>query len=195
MTGNRRSILALAILAVALSITATACKPKPPDAPPAALPTTRTAVPTPEPVDVTPPPRPTPTRDVAEETIPADIAEATRWAHEKGLLGEVYFAFDSSTLDQAARDRLTKNAAFLKQYPQYVVTIEGHCDERGTNEYNIALGDRRGNTASEFTASLGVPASRLRAVSYGEERPSCSESTEGCWAKNRRAYFRLTGKM
>ena len=189
MTGKRLLLLALAVLIVF----GAACKPKPPDTP-AILDTTQTEVTPLEPEDVTPPPDPPATDDIEEEEIPADLADATEWAHERGLLGVVYFPFDSSTLDSQATDRLTKNAAFLRDYPEYVVTVEGHCDERGTNEYNIALGDRRSDSARDFVSSQGIAGGRLRTVSLGEERPVCEDSGESCWRRNRRAYFKLTGK-
>ena len=189
MTGKRLLLLALAVLIVF----GAACKPKPPE-PPATLDTPRTEVTTPEPEDVTPPPRPLPTSDIEEEEIPADLVEATEWAHERGLLGVVYFPFDSSALDGQATDRLSKNAAFLREHPEYVVTVEGHCDERGTNEYNIALGDRRSDSARDFVSSQGIAGGRVRTVSLGEERPVCEDSSESCWRRNRRAYFKLSGK-
>jgi peptidoglycan-associated lipoprotein len=106
----------------------------------------------------------------------------------------VYYAYDSADLDGSARDRIAKNADFLKQQGTLIVTIEGHCDERGTNEYNLALGERRATAARDYLRSLGVADARLRTISYGEERPQCTESSETCWQRNRRAYFRLTGR-
>jgi peptidoglycan-associated lipoprotein len=134
------------------------------------------------------------TVDPVEPAWPSDLQEATDRAYTEGLLGSVYFAFDSSQLDPSARERLEKNAAFLKQRTEFIVTLEGHCDERGTNEYNLALGERRASSARDYLVSLGIPASRLRTVSYGEERSECSESTETCWQRNRKAFFRLSGR-
>jgi peptidoglycan-associated lipoprotein len=82
-----------------------------------------------------------------------------------------------------------KKAAWLRANPNAAVTIEGHCDERGTNEYNLALGDRRADSAKSYLVDLGIAASRLTTVSYGEERPVCSQQNEECWSKNRRAHF------
>jgi len=102
---------------------------------------------------------------------------------------DIYFEFDKSTLTPAAQDNLLKKADWLRENPDVTATIEGHCDERGTNEYNLALGDRRAESAKAFLVDLGIDASRLTTISYGEERPLCSEKTEECWAKNRRDHF------
>lgn len=126
-----------------------------------------------------------------------DIVEANEEVHEKGLLGDVYFEFDKATLTDATRSQLGKNADFLKSQDgeDFVITIEGHCDERGTNDYNLALGDRRANSARDYLTSLGISGDRLKTISYGEERPQCEESNEDCWQLNRRAYFRVTDRM
>ena len=180
--------LAFAVITVLL---ASGCKPKPPATQPQPDSSTETAMPR----DVDRAPEPRTDRDDREQPWPADIQEANELAHSRGLLGAVYFAFDSSALDSTARDRLSKNAQFLTGEGQgFTVTIEGHCDERGTNEYNIALGDRRANAAREYLISLGVDASRVRTISYGEERQVCDENVESCWSRNRRAYFRITGR-
>jgi peptidoglycan-associated lipoprotein len=102
---------------------------------------------------------------------------------------DIYFDFDKSGLKPAAQDNLIRKAEWLRANPDVTVTIEGHCDERGTNEYNLALGDRRSESAKAFLVSLGIAASRLTTISYGEERPVCMESNSECWAKNRRAHF------
>jgi peptidoglycan-associated lipoprotein len=169
------------------------CKPKPP-APAADLDRSTTDVSSPR--EVTSAPNPTPKDDTPATPLSGDLREAQNYAVEKGLLGEVYFEFDSSNLDGKARERLAKNAEFLRSGDggRFVLTIEGHCDERGTNEYNLALGERRSNAARDYLISLGIPAGRLRTISYGEERGVCSESDEGCWWRNRRAYFRITDR-
>ena len=109
----------------------------------------------------------------------------------RGMIMEedIYFEFDKSTLTPAAQDNLMKKAAWLRANQNSAVTIEGHCDERGTNEYNLALGDRRADSAKSFLVDLGIAVSRLTTVSYGEERPVCSQHNEECWSKNRRANF------
>lgn len=102
---------------------------------------------------------------------------------------DVYFEFDSSALTMAAQDVLKRKAEWLRDNPDRSVVIEGHCDERGTNEYNLALGDRRATSAKQFLTDLGIPPSRLSTISYGEERPVDPRHTEEAWAKNRRAHF------
>ncbi len=102
---------------------------------------------------------------------------------------DAYFDFDKSDVRADARNALTQTAGFLKSYPQVKVTIEGHCDERGSTEYNLALGDRRAQAAKDFLVSLGVASDRMQTVSYGKERPFCTEHNEDCWQQNRRAHF------
>jgi peptidoglycan-associated lipoprotein len=98
----------------------------------------------------------------------------------------VFFDTDRYDLSGEAQSQLQKQAAWLAQYPAATVTVEGHCDERGTREYNLALGERRANAVANYLTALGVDAGRLSVISYGKERPDCSESNEGCWAQNRR---------
>jgi peptidoglycan-associated lipoprotein len=110
------------------------------------------------------------------------------------LLAEVYFEYDKAEVRESDRATLAKNAETLKKFDFLNVTVEGHCDERGTVEYNLALGERRARSAFDYLVSLGVPADRLKTVSYGKEVPACTESNEACWQKNRRARFAVTGK-
>ena len=102
---------------------------------------------------------------------------------------DIYFDFDKSTLTPAAQDNLLRKAEWLRENPDATVTIEGHCDERGTNEYNLALGDRRAESAKAFLIDLGIDPMRLTTISYGEERPVDPRHTEEAWAKNRRDHF------
>lgn len=106
-----------------------------------------------------------------------------------GPLKDVNFAFDSAALSESARATLRANADWLKGNPAARVQIEGHCDERGTAEYNMALGAKRAQAAMDYLTTLGVAANRLSTISYGEEIPVCKEKTESCWARNRRARF------
>jgi peptidoglycan-associated lipoprotein len=99
----------------------------------------------------------------------------------------VYFDFDSSAVREDGRATLSKQAAWLKQYTNYPITIEGHCDERGTREYNLALGERRANAVRQYLIAQGLPADRIKTISYGKERPEVVGSDEGAWARNRRA--------
>jgi len=102
---------------------------------------------------------------------------------------DAYFDFNKADIRADARDALGKTANFLRSYPQIKVTIEGHCDERGSTEYNLGLGDRRASASKQYLVSLGISADRISTVSFGKEKPSCSESTEACWQQNRRGHF------
>ena len=102
---------------------------------------------------------------------------------------DIYFDFDKSTLNPAAQDNLLRKAEWLRENPDATATIEGHCDERGTNEYNLALGDRRAESAKAFLTDLGIDPARLTTISYGEERPVDPRHMEEAWAKNRRDHF------
>lgn len=104
---------------------------------------------------------------------------------------DAFFEYDKSELRQDARDALTKDAEFLRSYPQARISIEGHCDERGSTEYNLGLGQRRAEAAKNFLISLGIPADRMTTVSWGKERPFCTEHDEACWSQNRRAHLVL----
>jgi peptidoglycan-associated lipoprotein len=104
-------------------------------------------------------------------------------------LQDVHFDFDKYDIRSEDAKILDANASWLKSNQNQLVLIEGHCDERGTNEYNLALGERRAKSAMNYLVSQGVQASRITIISYGEERPQCTEHTEACWAKNRRAHF------
>lgn len=130
---------------------------------------------------------------VAERARLAE-AERQRQAFQmaaQAALQDIHFDFDQSDIKGEWRATLLKVADFMRSYPKSQVQIEGHCDERGTVEYNIALGDRRAHAAADYLASLGVARNRLSAVSYGKERPLCTEASESCWARNRRAHFLL----
>ena len=109
-------------------------------------------------------------------------------------LKPVYFAYDSDEIDDAGKKILAANAEILKTYRTWVITVEGHCDERGTAEYNLALGDRRALAARNYLVTLGIGADRLRTVSYGKEFPFEAGHDEAAWIKNRRAHFMLTAK-
>jgi peptidoglycan-associated lipoprotein len=102
---------------------------------------------------------------------------------------DAYFDYDKADIRPDARSALSKTADFLKNYPRFKVTIEGHCDERGSTEYNLGLGDRRANAVKQYIVSLGVSADRISTVSFGKEKPFCMESNEACWQQNRRGHF------
>ncbi|HEX8171433.1 MAG TPA: peptidoglycan-associated lipoprotein Pal [Thermoanaerobaculia bacterium] len=128
-----------------------------------------------------------------EETMPADIESLNRYVQERGYLRDAFFNYDEATIDGDAQAALDASATWLKSRDGagYNLLIEGHCDERGTEQYNLALGDRRANAAREYLATLGVESGRIRTVSYGEERPFDEGHDDSAWAKNRRAHLVL----
>ncbi len=136
-----------------------------------------------------PPPTTSP-GSVESTELPADVREI----NARGYLKDAFFDYDKSDLRDDARTALAADADWLKKNRTIQFLIEGHCDERGNSEYNLALGDRRANAAKEYLVSLGVDASRVRTVSYGKERPFCTQSTEDCWQQNRRAHFLVTAR-
>jgi peptidoglycan-associated lipoprotein len=102
---------------------------------------------------------------------------------------DAFFDYDKSDIRPDGRDNLTRSAEFLRANPTVSIRIEGHCDERGSVAYNLGLGDRRANSARDFLVSLGISADRVTSISYGKERPFCTESNETCWQENRRAHL------
>ena len=149
---------------------------------------------------VTPPPPPPRSAQPVEDLQPAPLSEdsvSNRSLDELNRdspLRPAFFPLDSSDLDDAGRSVVTSNVEVLKKYPQWVVTIEGHCDERGTAEYNLALGERRASAVKTYMVSLGIAPDRLRTVSYGKEFPFDQAHSEDAWSKNRRAHFVITAK-
>lgn len=161
-------------------------RPTPPP-PPATAPATRPPAP-PEPVAE---PTIVPPEPVAEDRIAsASLDDLNR----NSPLKPVFFALDEDTLSPEGQKTLDEDAALLKKYSTWAVTIEGHCDERGTAEYNLALGERRAVAARAYLVSLGISADRLRTVSYGKEFPFDPGHDEAAYAKNRRAHFVVTAK-
>jgi peptidoglycan-associated lipoprotein len=134
-----------------------------------------------------------PEAEVTTETIPSDIDEVNRWAAGKGYIRDAFFSYDESTLDADAQAALANSANWLKgkDGASYNLLVQGHCDERGTEQYNLALGDKRANIAKDYLVTLGVDAGRIRTVSYGEERPFEEGHDEASWAQNRRAHLVL----
>ena len=112
----------------------------------------------------------------------------------KRPLEDVFFDYDKSVLRDEGRASLQKNAEWLKRWGSTRITVEGHCDSRGTAEYNLALGERRAGAARDYLISLGIAADRVLAVSKGKEQPFCREENESCWSQNRRGHFIITGK-
>ena len=184
---------ALGILLLALGPGGCAAK-KPPVARPASPPPASSpAVPTRPPAPPQPVEEPavvTPTPMTEDPMVSRSLDELNR----QTPLQPAFFEFDAAVLSSDAQAALNADAAVLKKYPAWTVTIEGHCDERGTAEYNLALGERRAVAAQAYLVSLGIPADRLRTVSYGKEFPFDPGHTEAAWAKNRRAHFVITSK-
>jgi peptidoglycan-associated lipoprotein len=166
--------------------------------PPVARPTTPSTMTPPPPAAKPPaPPEPVPEATpippepgVKEDPLAGDLDTINK----NSPFQPVFFAVDSSEIDSAAQQALNADAGILKKYPTWVITLEGHCDERGTAEYNLALGERRALAAKTYLVSLGIPADRLRTVSYGKEFPFDPGHDEGAWSKNRRAQFVVTSK-
>lgn len=194
MFSSRSLGVAVAIIAL---VGATACsRRKQPTLPPQPAP----AAELPPPVTAPPPAPPRPPQRV-EDLQPAPALSEDSVANRSlddlnrdSPLRPAFFLLDSADLDDTGRAVVTSNADILKKYPQWVVTIEGHCDERGTAEYNLALGERRANAVKTYLVSLGIAPDRLRTVSYGKEFPFDQGHSEDAWSKNRRAHFVITAK-
>ncbi len=125
-----------------------------------------------------------------QEELPPDLAELNRG----GYLTDVFFDTDRYDLKPEARESLAGNAAFLQSYPSVRVLVEGHCDERNTREYNLALGERRANAVRDYLVFLGTAPERIQTISYGEERPFAQGHSEDVWQLNRRAHFVITAR-
>ena len=139
----------------------------------------------------TTPPEDTSQKASEEDMKAAEAMRAAEQAKNQFLNDHIYFSFDSAELSLMAQETLKQKAAWLRDNPSAVVTIEGNCDERGTNEYNLALGERRAESARAYLVDLGISASRLSTISYGEERPLDPRHDEEAWAKNRNDQFKL----
>jgi peptidoglycan-associated lipoprotein len=163
-----------------------ACAPKKKDLPPPPPPTLAPVAPSAPTNHVTTMPAP---GAVGTANVPGSTAD---FVAQSGS-DTVYFGYDNYELDDASRTTLGKQAEWLARYPHVKITVEGHTDDRGTREYNLALGDRRANAAKNFLAAQGVDASRITTISYGKERPAVDGSGESAWAKNRRAVTVLLG--
>ena len=127
----------------------------------------------------------------AQETTPGGslLVHQEGRPSDEGVLADVFFAFDRSELEAEARDLLQSNSDWIKQTPDVLIEIEGHADNRGTNEYNLALGARRAQAVTDYLVTLGNAPDRLSTISYGEELSVCGVDSEECWRKNRRAHF------
>lgn len=163
--------VATPLMLTAALLTAACASKRPQDRPPA-------------PADVAPPAAQTPPQTgVGDAVVPGSAADFKRSVTSD----TIRFALDQYDIDADSRAILDSQVAWLRRYPQVRITIEGHCDERGTREYNLALGDRRANAAKNYLAAAGIDASRITTISYGKERPLALGSDEASWAQNRRA--------
>ena len=181
-------------LSLVLAVAAAGCHKKVPPPAPAAPPPPPPAAPvTPPPPPPPPAPAPAPPpRPLTEEEIFARKSLADLNAERP--LDDVLFDLDKSEIRDDAKPRLQKDADWMKKWTSTQVSVEGHCDSRGSAEYNLALGSRRANAVKEYLTNLGVPAGRLTVVSKGKEQPLCSEEGESCWQQNRRGHFLITAK-
>jgi peptidoglycan-associated lipoprotein len=190
-----RARAVLPIIALVAAIAAAGCGKKVPAAAPAPPPPPP-AAPAPPP----PPPPPPPPR-AAAPPAPAALSEEEVFARKsldqlnaEKPLDDVFFDLDKSDIRADARTALQKNSDYLKKWASVQATVEGHCDARGSSEYNLALGSRRATAVKDYLVSLGVPASRVTIVSKGKEQPFCNEQNESCWGQNRRGHFVITAK-
>jgi peptidoglycan-associated lipoprotein len=192
----RHSRIAVITVLMALAMAGACGKKKPPVARP---------LPTPPPVGGTttgnrPPAPPEPVPDTTPIPPEPKITDDPLTSGDLDTINKnspfqpVFFPLDGFEVDGGGQQALNTNAGILKKYPGWVITIEGHCDERGTAEYNLALGEKRALAAKTYLVSLGIPADRLRTVSYGKEFPFDPGHDEGAWSKNRRAHFVVTSK-
>ena len=194
LAGWNRPLLLASCLAVGL-LGASCAKKQPPIArpvPPADAGELGTTAPAPPPAPPPPASEPAPSAPLAPDS---DLgSRSLDDLNRESPLKPAFFGYDSSEISPEAQSVLKANAELLQRYPSWVVTIEGHCDERGTAEYNLALGERRALAARSYLVSLGIAADRLRTVSYGKEFPFDPGTTEEAYARNRRAHFVITAK-
>jgi peptidoglycan-associated lipoprotein len=191
---DRTARVTVTALAVSLSLIVGACKKNvPPVAKPAPPPpgASRTSTAPPAPPEPVSEPTVVPPMPVPEDAIGSKSLDDL---NRDSPLTPAFFELDSSDLSSAAQAALQQNAGVLKKYGSWQITIEGHADERGSAEYNLALGERRALAARDYLVSLGIPATRVRTVSYGKEFPFDPARTEEAYAKNRRAHFVITAK-
>ena len=185
--------LTTAILLIVLTVSACSKKVPPPPPPPPEPP----AAPAPPPPPPPPPPRapapaPAPPKPLTEEEL--FLKKTLDQLNAEMPLGDVMFDYDMAAVKDDQRALLQKNADWMRRWSTTRVSVEGHADQRGTNEYNLALGERRAKAVMDYLVSLGITANRFVVVSKGEESPLCTEETEGCYTRNRRGHFVVTAK-
>lgn len=146
---------------------------------------------TPAKAEMTPPAAtPAPPASAGESVLAEDLATLNK----RGYLKDAFFDFDKADLREDARTALAADAQWLKDYPSIRIVAEGHCDERGTEEYNLSLGQRRSAAVRDYLATLGIGSGRVQSISYGKDRPFCNDPDETCWQENRRGHFVITAK-
>ncbi len=180
---NRISIKPIVLITVSVAFLSVGCSSKPK---PAAAPETKPVV-----AAVTPVPVEAPLADVErkpETPVSLSIEELNR----KGYLKDAFFDYNRYEIRQDQRDTLEKDAAWLREHPTVKITVEGHCDERGTAQYNMALGQQRAQAVKDYLVGLGIDSSRIQIISYGNERPFAVGHDEKAWAQNRRDHFLVT---
>jgi peptidoglycan-associated lipoprotein len=186
-----RRVVGIVSVCLVLSLAAAACAKKvPPPTPPPPPPPTAPAAPPAPPA----PPPPPPAAAAPRVPTEAELFAAMSAAEVGKNLGDVYFELDQDTLKDEGKAALSTNATYLKKWMSVRMNIEGHCDERGSAEYNLGLGERRAKATKDYLVSLGIAADRVTVVSKGKEAPFCTESNEACWAQNRRGHFVVTAK-
>ncbi len=193
MIRSFRGCATAALLCSALTVAA--CGKK---TPPAVTPTPPpVAAPAPEPTKPAPPPAPAP----APAPVPRALTEDEIFEkatvddlNKQGVLADAFFALDSVELNQESRGTIQKNSEYMKRRMSTKIMVEGHADSRGTNEYNLALAERRAGAVRDYLVGLGIAADRITIVSKGEEAPFCTEESDSCWQQNRRGHFLFTAK-
>ncbi len=190
----RVGVRSFAALTLAVAVSVSACGKKKPVAAPPAPPPAETPRTTPTP----PPPPPPAPRETPQPRVPTEdeifAGKTLDQLNAEKPLADAYFDLDSQAIREDARTSLQKDADWLKRWTSTKVMVEGHADERGSAEYNLALGERRATAVRDYLVNLGVQADRLQVVSKGKEAPVCTDANEACWQQNRRGHFVITAK-
>jgi peptidoglycan-associated lipoprotein len=191
-----RQFLSVFAAAVALAVVVSSCGKKvPPQAPVQPPPAPVATAPPPPPPPATPPPPPRPAPAPAALTEDQIFArKSLDQLNNERPLADVFFDLDQAVIRNDGRAPLQANGDWLKRWTSTQITVEGHCDERGSSEYNLALGTRRAQAVKDYLANLGIPANRITIISKGKEQPFCTDKVESCWQQNRRGHFIVTAK-
>ena len=190
----KSSVRVLAAIALVGVLGVSACGKKKP----ATAPIPPPPAPTPAATTPAPPPPPPPAPPTPADRAPSDdeifAKKSVDDLNNDKVLGDAFFDLDSAQLREDAKPALQKNVDWMKRWPTTKVLIEGHCDSRGTSEYNLALGERRAKAVQDYVVSLGVGVARVQIVSKGKEQPFCNDENDACWQQNRRGHFMITAK-